>query len=201
MKDNILNKAGELFLNLGFKSVTMDDIAHEMGISKKTIYSHYANKTELVHDVALHILEKIFAGVDELIKAEKNPIEELYDIKKYIMQHLKGDHSSPVQQLQKYYPKIYNDLKLRQYDFMQHCVADNIHRGLEAGLFRDNLDVGFVSRIYFIGMTGIKDHTIFPDTAFKPSELHEQYLEYHIRGIVTPEGRRTLNKLIHSNHD
>lgn len=201
MKQNILDKASELFLTLGFKSVTMDDIAHEMGISKKTIYSHYSNKTELIQDVAIHVLEKIFAGVQELIKERKNPIEELYDIKKYVLKHTRGDHSSPVQQLQKYYPKIYADLKFRQFDFMQHCVADNIHRGLEKGLFRDNLDITFVSRIYFIGITGIKDHDIFPDSDFPPLKLHELYLEYHLRGIVTPEGRKMLNKLIDSNHD
>ena len=201
MKEDILNKAKELFLNLGFKSVTMDDIANEMGISKKTIYSHYAHKTELVHDSTMQIMEMIFSGVNALIKEHKNPIEELYDIKKYIITHLKGEHSSPVQQLQKYYPKIYGEIKLKQYEFMQHCVADNINRGLEQGLFRDNLDIGFVSRIYFIGMTGIKDHTIFPDTDFPPVELHEHYLEYHLRGIVTPNGRKVLNNLIHSNHD
>ncbi len=201
MKEDILEKASELYLLQGFKLVTMDDIAHEMGISKKTIYSHYAHKTELVQDVSMHIMEKIFAGVDKLIQEGKNPIEELYDIKKYVMQHIRGEHSSPVQQLQRYYPKIYADLKLRQFEFMQHCVSDNIHRGLKAGLFRDNLDVAFVSRIYFIGMTGIKDHSIFPDNDFPPVALHEQYLEYHLRGIVTPAGRSILNQLIHSNRD
>ncbi|HEA29446.1 MAG TPA: TetR/AcrR family transcriptional regulator [Leeuwenhoekiella sp.] len=201
MKTEILNTASELFLNLGFKSVTMDDIAYEMGISKKTIYSQYNHKTELVQDVSFHLLNQIFEGVDAIIHENKNPIEELYDIKKYVLQHLKGEKSSPAQQLQKYYPKIYDALKSKQYSYMQACVCSNLTRGIEQGLFRKNLNIDFVSRIYFIGITGIKDTVIFPIEDFPAASLHERYLEYHLRGIVTTKGRQILKKLIKPNHN
>ena len=64
MKDKILEKAGEMFLNLGFKSVTMDDIANEIGVSKKTIYIHFSNKTALVNSVTLSVFETISGGID-----------------------------------------------------------------------------------------------------------------------------------------
>lgn len=201
MKDDILSVATNLFLNLGFKSVTMDDLAHEMGISKKTIYEHYDHKTELVQEVSFHILYRIFEGIDAIIEENKNPIEELYDIKKYVLQHLKGEKSSPVQQLQKYYPKIYKAIQLKQYDYMQDCVCVNFSRGIEQGLFRKNLDVNFVSRIHFIGITGIKDVSVFSAIEFPPAALHEQYLEYHLRGIVTSKGREILLQLLNVNHD
>ncbi len=201
MKDEILEQAGELFLTQGFKSVTMDDIATHMGISKKTIYTSFTNKTELVREVGLKILNDLQFRVETLVGEHMNPIEELYEIKKYVMHYLKGERSYPIQQLQKYYPKIYAELKGEQYTFMQDCVLKNLKRGLNDGLYRSNLDPEFVSRIYFLGITGIKDQSLFPLNQFAPASLHETYLEYHLRGIVTPEGRQILINLIHSNED
>ena len=75
MRTKIIQKAVELFLTLGFKSVTMDDIAHEMGISKKTIYVHFANKTKLVEAVTFELFETICDGIDGICEASHNPIE------------------------------------------------------------------------------------------------------------------------------
>ncbi|MGB7393901.1 MAG: TetR/AcrR family transcriptional regulator [Pricia sp.] len=201
MKEKILVKATDLFLNLGFKSVTMDDLAHEMGISKKTIYTHYKNKTELVEGSTHNLFCHISKGIDQICALHKNPIEELYEIKKFVMLNLKDEKSSPQYQLQKYYPKIYNDLRDRQYDVMEHCVVDNIKRGIALGIYRENLNIDFVSRIYFSGVTSIKDYRLFPSDKFPMVALMDDYLEYHLRGIVTPEGRKILNTIINSNYE
>ncbi len=201
MKDKILHKATDLFLSLGFKSVTMDDLANEMGISKKTIYAHYENKTQLVEDCTQHLFCAISNGIDHICSLMKNPIEELYDIKKFVMAHLKDEKSSPQYQLQKYYPVIHNTLKEKQFEMMQDCVVDNINRGIELGIYRDNLNVDFVSRIYFSGVTSIKDYRLFPLSKFPMTQLQDDYLEYHLRGIVTPEGRKILNATINSNQE
>jgi len=89
MREKIINKSAELFLNLGFKSVTMDDIAQEMGISKKTIYVHFSNKTKLVEAVTFGLFDTICNGIDHICEHAPNPIEELYSIKMFVMQHLK----------------------------------------------------------------------------------------------------------------
>ena len=70
-------------LDLGFKSVTMDDIANAMGISKKTIYAHFKNKTELVKASTFHLFDVVCDGIDIICSEEKNPIEELYQIKAF----------------------------------------------------------------------------------------------------------------------
>lgn len=201
MREKILHKATEMFLNLGFKSVTMDDLASEMGISKKTIYSHYENKTKLVEESTMDLFWFISNGIDEIIALKKNPIEELYEIKKFVMLHLKDEKSSPQYQLQKYYPKVHETLRQKQYDVMQESVVDNITRGVEMGIYRDNLNVEFVSRIYFSGVTSIKDNSLFPLQIFSMAQLMDHYLEYHIRGIVTPKGRKILNSIINSNQE
>jgi len=201
MKESIIHIATDLFLNHGFKSVTMDDIANKLAISKKTLYQHYNNKESIVSVVIDNLFKNICGVVDQICALKKNPIEEVYEIKKEVMHHLKDETSAPMHQLHKYYPKIYSSLKERQFHFMQECVVDNIKRGLSLGLFRDNIDVDFVSRIYFNGVTGIKDSQLFPSTMFAPKELFESFLEYHLRGIVTPKGRKILNSLIHSTQE
>lgn len=196
MKEKIIQKATELFINLGFKSVTMDDIAQEMGISKKTIYTHFNNKTQLVRETTTYLFDHIIHGIDCICDLEKNPIEELYEIKKLVMLHLKEEKSSPQYQLQKYYPEVHDQLKAKHFDKMYDCTKKNLTRGVEQGLYRDNIDIEFISRIYFLGVNGTKDDVMFPSTLFPKSKLMEDYLEYHLRGIVTSEGLTILKKFI-----
>ena len=201
MREKILHKATELFLNLGFKSVTMDDLAHEMGISKKTIYFHFENKTKLVEECTLDLFCSISKGIDKIIARAKDPIEELYEIKKFVMLYLKDQKSSPQYQLQKYYPRIHDAVKRKQYEVMSECVVDNVKRGMESGIYRENLNADFIARIYFAGGNCIKDNELFPSDKFPMTQLMDYYLEYHIRGIVTPKGRKILNSIINSNQE
>ena len=195
MRENIIDKATELFLTLGFKSVTMDDIANELGISKKTIYVHFENKTKLVEATTLEMFEIISHGIDDICHMEKDPIEEMFDIKQLVLEHLKDEKSSPYHQLQKYYPKIFNSLRSKQYGLMEECVANNLTRGIAIGLFRSNIEIEFVSKIYFAGIMALKDKQLFPLINFSMSSLMNNYLEYHIRGICTPKGLEVLSKI------
>ncbi len=198
MREKIIKKSGELFLTLGFKSVTMDDIANEMGISKKTIYVHFENKTKLVEAVTFSLFENICDGIDCIYESSTNPIEELYDIKMYVMNHLKNERTSPQYQLKKYYPRIYEALNSKQFEKMYGSVKVSLQKGIESELFRHNIDLDFISRMYFNGMTGIKDDSIFPKGLFTKEYLIESYLEYHLRAIVTNKGLKILNKFITS---
>jgi AcrR family transcriptional regulator len=199
MRVNIINRATELFLTLGFKSVTMDDIANELGISKKTIYVHFKNKTKLVEEVTFNLFNIICEDIDHVYENSKNPIEELYDIKMLVMTHLKNEKTSPQHQLKKYYPLIFDQLKHKQFEVMHESVKESLAKGMKTKLFRADIDVDFISRMYFNGMTGIKDHAIFPDNLFTVEYLMESYLEYHLRAIVTDSGLNILNNFINNN--
>jgi len=200
MKDKILIAASELFLNYGFKSVTMDDIAYEMGISKKTIYQHFENKTKLVEATAMHTFDFISLGIDQICELKKNPIEEIYDIKQFVMDHLKDEKSSPQYQLQKYYPKIYASLKTKQFEVMLDCVSENLNRGIELELYRKTMQIEFTARIYFAGVMSIKDNDIFSPQKFSKKIIMEYFLEYHLRGICTTKGLEKLNTIIDKNN-
>ncbi len=196
MKEKIIKKAAEMFLTLGFKSVTMDDIAQKMGISKKTIYKYFTNKTKLVEATTLYVFNIINDGINCICAQKKNPIEELFDVKDFVMKHLKNESSSPQFQLKKYYPEIHQTLQIKQFEVMQDCVKENLRRGIKQGYFIEDLNIEFISRIYFLGITGIKDEQLFPLEKFPKKQLMDDYLAYHIRGIVTPKGMKKLTEFI-----
>lgn len=199
MKDNILQTAAEMFLSFGFKSVTMDDIANKMGISKKTIYTHFSNKTILVEEATIGLFDCLSSQIDLICEKSSNPIQELYDIRSFIMDTLKDEKSSPIFQLQKYYPAIHVKLLKRQFEVMKGCVTKNLSEGVQLGLYRKDIDINFIARVYFKGMTGIKDEETFSRDEFAMPYLIEKYIEYHIRGISTNKGIETLEQIQKSN--
>jgi AcrR family transcriptional regulator len=199
MREKIIHKSADLFLSYGFKSVTMDDIANALGISKKTIYQHFDNKTKLVEATTLSMFNMISHGIDCICALEKNPIEEVYEIKKFVMTHLKDEKSSPQYQLQKYYPKISGTLKKKQLEKMLSCVKDNLEKGVKQGLYRDSINIDFISRIYFNSMTSLKDQDVFPLENFSMNALMELFLEYHLRAICTSKGLEILTQFINTN--
>ena len=199
MREKIISKSEELFLSLGFKSVTMDHIASAIGISKKTIYAHFSNKTELVEVVIFSTLDQIFQGIDKINEASVNPIEKLYEIKMFVLNYFKNEKVSSQHQLKKYYPEIYERLQVKQFEKMHASFENSLEMGINTGLFRASIDINFISRLYFNGMNAIRDISIFPESDFGKDYVFESYLEYHLRAIVTKQGLNLLNNYIKSN--
>lgn len=196
MKENIILKSCDMFLTHGFKSVTMDEIASEMGISKKTIYQHFSNKNDLVEEVSSYLFETISNGIDQIYELDKDPIEELFLIKDFVLKNLKDENASPIYQLQKYYPKIHKTLMGKQFEKMQDCVVGNIKKGIEQELFRKNLNPDLIIRFYYAGMSSLKDVELFDPNIFNTKLVQTEYLEYHLRGICSEKGIKKLEELI-----
>ena len=196
MKEKILKKAIDLFLNFGFKSVTMDDIAKELAISKKTIYSHFSTKLKLVKSATFYAFENIHLGICAICSLDENPIEEIYLIKSLVNEQLKGEKNSPQYQLQKYYPKIFKTLKQKQFESISECITDNLRRGIDQGFYRKDIDIILITKLYFNGVMGIKNDELFPTNEFSRTYLMNSYLGYHIRAIATINGINILNEII-----
>lgn len=196
LEKSIVITSTELFLTLGFKSVTMDDIAEEMKISKKTIYTFFANKEALVQSVVFSMYSYITTNLTQIREKASNPISELYEVKMFIMHQLKGEKTSPQHQLRKYYPNIHKELQKKQFDFMTKSVKKSLTKGVEMKLFRPSIDIDFISRMYFNGMVGIKNVDMFPIEKYSPEQLMENYLDYHLRAIVTDNGMKLLSSYI-----
>ena len=196
LKEDILKTAVELFLSFGFKSVTMDDIAQKMGISKKTIYAHFPTKSKLVEATTFFLMETINGGIEQIMQKDLNAIEELFEIKKFVMHHLKDEKSSPQYQLAKYYPRVYQNVESHHLKLMCCSISENLEKGIKGGYYRENLPVEFISKLYFLGMTAIKGSELFSPEDYTMRELTENYLEYHLRAIVTPKGFKTLKDFL-----
>ncbi len=199
MQQKILNTSNDLFLSYGFKSVTMDDIAKKLGMSKKTIYTYYKTKTDLVKACVMDVFSQISTGIDLICSIDNNPIEELFNIKTFVLNHLKSEKSSPLFQLKKYYPKFFNELQKKQFEVMHECVQENLKRGISSNTYRKDIDIDFISRIYFSGVTVIKDIELFPKGEQNMKGLMTDYLDYHIRAIATEKGIKKLEKLLQEN--
>jgi AcrR family transcriptional regulator len=193
MKESIVNHAIPLFLQFGFKSVTVDDLALEMSISKKTIYTHFPTKEQLVETSVMKHFDLVIVKILSICQHSKDPIIELYQIKKEVSKYLSNEKNSPIYQLQKYYNTIYHKLKQKEFNALGSMFSASLNRGINIGLFRSGIDIDFVTRIFFNGIRGIQDVELFPIDQFKMEHLLINFSEYHLRAICTPEGIQKLD--------
>jgi len=194
MKEKIIIKSSQLFLDFGFKSITMDDIASKMGISKKTIYRYFKNKEELVRNSVTYLHEKISNSICEITKQGYNAIEENFVIKNMFTDIFEKSNSSPMFQLQKYYPRIYKNLIENEFIIFEECVGANIIKGIKEGLYRKNINEEVILKFYFLLIFGLHDENIFTFKNYSLNQLEIIALEYHTRAIATEKGIKVLEK-------
>lgn len=198
MREKIIIKASELFLSIGFKTVTMDDLANSMSISKKTIYQYFENKNQLISSCTESLQKSITQTFRDLRENTNNPIIELFQIKKEVMKILGNTETAPQFQLQKFYPEIYTELKNRELDLVRDTINESLQKGMETGYFRKDINIDFVTRIYINGMRGVRDVDLFPLKEFKIEMVLEEFIEYHVRAISTKKGLDLLNRINNS---
>lgn len=194
MKEKIIIKSSQLFLDFGFKSITMDDIASKMGISKKTIYRYFKNKEELVSNSVTYLHDKISNSICGITKQGYNAIKENFVIKNMFTDIFEKSNTSPMYQLQKYYPKIYKNLIENEFIIFEECVSANIVKGIEEGLYRKNINEDVILKFYFLLIFGLHDENVFTYRTYSLNELEIIALEYHTRAIATKKGIIVLEK-------
>ena len=185
MKEKIIAKATELFLKLGFKSITMDDIACEMCISKKTIYKYFCNKEILIEETTAIVHNQIHNGVEMIQSQGHNAIKENFEIRKLFKEMFKSADSSPIYQLKKHYPQIYEKVIIREIEDCHLFFRQNIIKGMEEGLYRTNINIENYIKFYYILIFTINETTVLESEAVK---LELEALEYHTRAISTQKG-------------
>jgi len=198
MKEKIMSKASDLFLKLGFKSVTMDDIAGEMCISKKTIYKYFCNKEILIEESTAMVHSEIHAIIENIITKNHNAIEENFEIRKMFKEMFKSADTSPIYQLKKHYPEIYQKVISREIEECNTVFKQNTVKGIEQGLYRKEINLENYMKFYYTLVFGIKE-TIRSEQEGQKIEL--EILEYHTRAMATAEGILELEKQLQNyNH-
>ncbi len=191
MKEKIIAKATDLFLKLGFKSITMDDLAGEMCISKKTIYKFFGNKEILIAECT-DKMHKLFRGLMQDVAAKKyNPIEENFEIRKIFKTMFNVTDTSPLYQLRKYYPEIYEKVLAQENLDGIQFMRDNLNNGIEQEYYRKDINVEMTARLYFILCFAINESITLEKESQK---LEYAALEYHTRSIATEKGILELDK-------
>ncbi|WP_409417867.1 TetR/AcrR family transcriptional regulator [Flavobacterium sp. PS2] len=192
MRDKIISKASDLFLKLGFKSVTMDDIAGEMCISKKTIYKYFCNKEVLIKESTSSVHQKVHEIIDSIVVKNHNAIQENFEIREMFKNMFQSSiDTSPIYQLKKHYPEIYTNLMRHEIDQCSQYFRDNITKGIEQKLYREDINVDIYVKFYYTLIFHINETT----SSEKEAQLAElQALEYHTRAIATLAGIIELEK-------
>ncbi|WPR71878.1 TetR/AcrR family transcriptional regulator [Flavobacterium sp. NG2] len=191
MKEKIIKKASELFLKLGFKSITMDDIACEMCISKKTIYKYFCNKEALIKESTAYVHKEVHQIIESITSNNDNAIAENFEIRKMFSDMFQSTDTSPIYQLKKHYPEIYAEVLAVEINECSKCFRQNIEKGIASGLYRNDLDIEAYVKFYYTLIFSINENTSSEKEA---QRLEIKALEYHTRAMATPKGIIELEK-------
>jgi len=188
----ILKKVRILYRKYGIRSVTMDDVSHELGISKKTLYQYVRDKDELVHKVVElemqdHHTKMVINCTDNL-----NAIEQLLEIARCVAVMLKDYSSATEYDLKKYYPDLYISLHEMKRDFMGKFISENLLRGKKEGIYREECNVDFITKLNVSLIDNMFDNEIITISEFLDPLFFYEYFIYHIRGIANAKGLSIL---------
>lgn len=191
MKEKIVAKATEMFLKLGFKSITMDDIAGEMCISKKTIYKYFINKEVLIAESTAILNQTVKKVIAETVTKNYNPIEENFIIRENFKLLFQSVETSPLYQLKKHYPEIYDKVTKQEFEDTFRYLRHNIEKGIAQGYYREDVSVENYSRLFFMMTFSINENT---QSEAEARLLEREALEYHTRAMATEKGTQELQK-------
>lgn len=188
----ILKGANDLFMRIGIKSVSMDDIAREIGVSKKTIYKHYADKKTLVNKVIETDIKQDIIACEACYAADENAVQKMISISRHVSHTHKDTNPTVIFDLQKYYPEEWNLMEKFQTDFIKGAIAENVNEGKNAGLYREELDPEVAALIYSTLIKGMMMQLADRENNYDFKTLHLQMVSYHLNGICTEKGRQYL---------
>jgi AcrR family transcriptional regulator len=189
-----IDRVEKLFLRFGVKSVTMDDVAADLGISKKTLYQHVESKDALVKKVLEHHISREKSTCLQTISATPNAIEEIFLIMDRNSQELTQIKTNVVNDLRKYHKDAWELVQKFQFDFVYKVVRDNLVRGREEGLYRDDFDVDIIARLHLATAFMLFDEEFFPDELISKVTLFKEFMMHNLHGILSAEGLIYLKK-------
>ena len=194
--DKILIGAAQLFMRIGIKSVSMDDIAREVGVSKKTIYKNFKDKKDLVRRVIESDINNEMQACHECYDTSGNAIQKMIDLSKHISHRHRDINPTIVYDLQKYYPSEWELMEKFRNEFIQNSILQNIKEGMAEGLYRNEINPELTSQMYVTLIQGLISLLGKRNTNHTFRTLHLEMVSYHLHAVCTVEGREYLNQHI-----
>ncbi len=192
----ILERASTVYMRLGIKSVTMDDLARELGISKKTIYKYFDDKSDLVRSIVRLKTEMDQAICMNCITESGNAIDDLIQVSKLIAEHIGNVNPTVFHDVRKYHPDAWQLMESHRWGFVLNMIVGNIEKGKEENLFRDDVNAEVIGRVYVSSMDTLFNSDIFPWPKFTFQEVYSELIRYHINGLVNENGQKYLQQKI-----
>ena len=191
-KERIFLKAHELFNRYGVRSVSMDDIAVGLGMSKKTVYQFYADKEELVAAVFLSIINtnKDRCMCDRMVA--ENAIHEVYLAFDMMQEMFAKMNPVLLFDLQKYHPQVYAKFLEHKNNFLYTMIRTNLEKGITEGLYRPEIDVDVMTRFRIESVFLPFDSDTFPTNRTHLVHIEQQILEHFLFGVVTAKGQKLV---------
>jgi AcrR family transcriptional regulator len=194
VQQQILKGAEELFFRYGLKSITMDDIAKYLGMSKRTIYENYPTKDSIVSALLMAHREKTMNDIESNRKTSKNAIEEII-----MTMHQMKDMSDMMNprllfELKKFHPKVWQEFQDFKHKVIMQCVADNMKHGIKQGIYRKNIDVPALSRLRVEQIEMAWNPEIFPPAQHDITKTQLVFLDHFLHGIANIKGHQLIEK-------
>ena len=189
--------AHELFYRFGIKSVTMDDIAKHLSMSKKTIYSFFEDKDQIVNTLCKKDLHDRECRFVQIAQESKNAIDEILLMMKYMGEMFSGMNPNLFYDMQKYHPKAWKSFRAFKEEKIFVMVSSNLKKGIEQGLYRKDMDIRIIAKLRIEQVEMAFNPVLFPPDKFKPVNVQMQLLDHFMHGISTLKGHKLINKYKH----
>ncbi len=187
-KLDIIHQVAHLYRTYGIKSITMDEVSRQLGISKKTLYEHFTDKTDLVKSVIHQITTEKEEQFCNTQKQAQNALEELLSIFGFYLKMLKEGNPSFEFDLKKYYPEIYTELVNTRRQRMKQASLENLRKGKKEGLFRKEIDEDIIVRLQLLRMENLSGTDLFTHEELYSKHFVEEMFFYHLYGILSEKG-------------
>ena len=194
MKEKILKEAQVLFWKYGVKSVTMDYISKNLGISKKTIYQYFLDKDKIVLEVILDYMRGQNEEVEEIFSSSQDSIHELFMLSSHITKTCGSIYPSLFYDLKKYHFNAYEIFQEHKRKCLLKSIIKNLQKGIEEGLYRKDINIMVIAKLRMEEIELGFNQEIFPSKDFKLNEVQIEFFNHFIYGITTVKGHKLLNK-------
>ena len=196
MKEEIVKRALNDFMQYGFKTFTMDDLASKMGISKKTLYEHFPSKNDLVEAVLDYALDMSCKNVEAFVQGDGSVIENVYRNQKKVKEIFNINSDRPIWELQKYYSKTYERMEIEFAKSDVRFIDKLLEKGWEEGLFRKDINVDFYKTFYSSVQRLRSVANTFPEREYPFWDTIYTLMEYFFRIVVNEKGMKELERVL-----
>jgi AcrR family transcriptional regulator len=193
---NILQKVREMYMKYGIKSITMDDVARELSISKKTLYQYVTDKDDLVGKFIDNEILTRQAEICKCFGIGYNAIEELFEISIFMNKMMKDQNPATEYDLKKYYPLHYQKTVKARREGIYEYILLNLKKGIREGLYREEMNTETIAKLYLLRVEDSHINELFTKEEFASLRLFVEILTYHVRGIATEKGIIVLENKI-----